>query len=102
MNWSYADPVSRLLGSWSSELNVYSILLRYVLAFVCAAVIGCERAHKRHSAGLRTFILVSIASASAMLLDVYGSLLVISSQMMISGACLVGIAIISGISFLYI
>lgn len=102
MNWSdYADPVSRLLGNWSSELNVYSVLLRYALAFVCAAVIGCERAHKRHSAGLRTFILVSIASVSAMLLDVYGSLLGISGQTMISGACLVGIAIISGNSFLY-
>lgn len=98
---NYSDPIVQLLGPWSGELNVYSVLLRYVLAFLSASIIGCERSHKRHCAGLRTFILVSIASVSAMLLDLYGSVMHNSGQMMISAACLLGIAIISGNSFLY-
>lgn len=59
----YVDPIASLLGEWVCELNAYSILLRIAIAFLFAAVIGCERARKRHSAGLRTFILVSTASS---------------------------------------
>lgn len=64
---SFADPIGSYLGAWAADLTVPSILLRLGLAVVLAAVIGCERSNKRHSAGLRTFILVSLASASAML-----------------------------------
>ena len=67
----YVDPIASLLGEWVCELNAYSILMRIAIAFLFAAVIGCERARKRHSAGLRTFILVSTASSIAMLLDQY-------------------------------
>lgn len=95
------DPIAQLLGSWSWEITIFSILLRYSLAFVCAAMIGCERAHKRHSAGLRTFILVSVASTSAMLVDIYYNNLQTGGLPVVSAACLVGIAIISGNSFLY-
>lgn len=98
---NYVDPLAGFLGSWASELNPWSILLRYALAFVCASVIGCERAHKRHSAGLRTFILAAIGSVSAMLLDLYSGLLWGGSHMLISAACLIGIAMISGNSILY-
>lgn len=99
---TYTDPIGLLLGSWSSGINLYSVLLRYALSFFCAAIIGCERAHKRHSAGLRTFILVSITAASAMMLDIYYSSIISSVGFpVISAACLVGIAIISGNSFLY-
>ena len=63
------DPIARLLGSWSTGINLGSVLLRVGLSLTLAAVIGCERASKRHSAGLRTFMLVSLASTAAMLLD---------------------------------
>ncbi len=63
------DPIATLLGSWAIELNIYSILLRVAISVVFAAIIGCERASKRHAAGQRTFILVSLASTMAMMLD---------------------------------
>ena len=98
----YVDPIASLLGEWVCELNAYSILLRIAIAFLFAAVIGCERARKRHSAGLRTFILVSTASSIAMLLDQYSLRLTgAGSGPILSAAALIGIAIISGNSFLY-
>lgn len=63
------DPIATLLGNWAIELNIYSILLRVAISVVFAAIIGCERASKRHAAGQRTFILVSLASTMAMMLD---------------------------------
>ncbi len=63
------DPIALLLGEWSMTTNVGSIALRIVLSVLFSAVIGCERAAKRHSAGLRTFILVSLGCTVAMLLD---------------------------------
>lgn len=51
------------------ETEIWVIFLRVVLAMVLGAVIGCERTNKRHSAGLRTFMLMGLASATAMILD---------------------------------
>ena len=65
------DPITAALGAWSSELNGCSVLLRILLTFVLSAIIGCERSSKRHSAGLRTFIVVSLSATVAMLLDSY-------------------------------
>ena len=61
----------RLLGQWSVELGLGSVLLRLALSLAFSAIIGCERSSKRHSAGLRTFILVSLAGTGTMLLDIY-------------------------------
>ena len=63
------DPIAVLLGSWAAEINVWSALLRIALAILCSAIIGCERATKRHAAGLRTFMLACLASAIAMMVD---------------------------------
>ena len=63
------DPIAPYLGTWSSDINAYSILFRIFLAAALAALIGCERSSKRHSAGLRTFILVSMSSAVAAMVD---------------------------------
>ncbi|WP_418462819.1 hypothetical protein [Frisingicoccus sp.] len=49
---AYIDPLAKLLGPWAANLNIYSIFFRLALAFICATIIGCERAHKRHSAAL--------------------------------------------------
>ena len=38
------DPIASLLGSWSLEINIASILLRLISAVVFAAVKGCVRA----------------------------------------------------------
>ena len=58
----------RLLGQWSIELGLGSVLLRLALSLAFSAIIGCERSSKRHSAGLRTFILVGTGT---MLIDEY-------------------------------
>lgn len=65
------DPIAGLLGEWSQGLSVAAIVLRILLSIILAAIIGCERSSKRHSAGLRTFILVSLASTVAVILDIY-------------------------------
>ncbi len=95
------DPIARWLGAWASELNFGSVALRLILTVVLAAIIGCERSIKRHSAGFRTFILVSFASALAMLLDLY----IIDSTPVkfpvLSAATVLSIAMISGNSVLF-
>ncbi len=63
------DPIVGLIGDWAAEINLWSILLRIVLSAALSAVIGTERSSKRHSAGLRTFMLVSLAGTVAMLAD---------------------------------
>ena len=63
------DYIASLLGEWSSTLNVYSIVFRIALSLLLSAVIGCERSSKRHSAGLRTFMLVTLASTLIMMID---------------------------------
>lgn len=55
----YIDPIAKLLGNWSSEINIYSMILRLLLVIVITATVGYERSSKRHSAGLRTFVLIS-------------------------------------------
>ena len=94
--FSFSDPIVDLLGEWAGTLTVGSILLRLSLATVFAAVIGCERASKRHSAGLRTFILVSLASAIALLLDLY-----FFQLPLLSAATVIGVAMLSGNSILF-
>lgn len=86
------DPIAKLLGEWSQGLNGYSILFRILLSVCFAAVIGCERSSKRHSAGLRTFILVSLAMTVTMILDGY---LMGSGIYLLSAAGIIGVAIIS-------
>lgn len=86
------DPIANLLGEWSQTLNGYSILFRILLSVVLAAVIGCERSSKRHSAGLRTFILVSLAMTVTMLLDGY---LKGAGGYLLSAAGIIAVAIIS-------
>ena len=36
---------------------------------IIGAIIGCERSSKRHSAGLRTFILVTLMGAVSAIID---------------------------------
>ena len=94
------DPIAMKLGAWSVEIGAAAIIFRILLSVALAAVIGCERSSKRHSAGLRTFILVSLASTVAMLLDIY-----LSSQgdelYIISAATVIAAAIISVNSMLF-
>lgn len=95
------DPIATLLGEWSVSINLYSVLLRIGVALLLGALIGCERASKRHAAGLRTFMLVSLASSVAMLLDLYLQKLGGLDFFLVSAATVVAIAIITVNSVLF-
>lgn len=101
MEYILTDPAVSLLGDWAGELTIGSILLRLSLAVAFVGVIGCERANKRHSAGLRTFILVSLASAIAMLLDLFLLQYTAIDLPILSAAVVVGVAMLSGNSILF-
>ena len=85
------DPIARLLGERSDASLLGIVLVRIILSAVLAAIIGYERSTKRHSAGLRTFLLVSLACTMAMLLDLYLD----RGFCLLSAAALIGLATIT-------
>ena len=96
------DPVASLLGSWSSEITAGTILLRIFLSLILGAVIGWERSNKRHSAGLRTFMLAYLIGTLAAILDccifaASGN----KGYFLLSGCVLIGASIISVHSMFY-
>ena len=95
------DPISVLLGEWASRLDLWSILLRIALSVLFAAIIGWERSTKRHAAGLRTFMLVSLASTMGMILDLYLITVYSVTFPLVSAAVIIGIAIVSSNSILF-
>ena len=95
------DWIAGFLGTWSTELTLGAILLRLALSMALAAIIGCERSSKRHSAGLRTFILVSITGTAAMLTDRLLMELAGVPVPVLSAAAVIGMATISGNSILF-
>lgn len=95
------DVIAGLLGPWSAELGLGAILLRAALSVLFSAVIGCERSSKRHSAGLRTFFLVSITGTAAMLTDRLLMELAGVPVPVLSAAAVIGMATISGNSILF-
>lgn len=95
------DSIGNYLGTWSQSINAYSALFRITLIVILAFIIGCERSSKRHSAGLRTFVLISFASCVAMMIDIilmehYGYGLAI-----ISASTVIATALVSGKSILF-
>ncbi len=63
---------AELTKGWMMEGVGVQVILRILLSLALAAIIGCERSSKRDSAGMRTFMLVSV-SATAAVLDRYVS-----------------------------
>ena len=91
------DPIADLLGTWATEINICSILLRVAVSVVMGMLIGCERSSKRHAAGLRTFMLVSLACTIAVLMDLYLG----GETFLLSAASVIAIAIITVNSVLF-
>lgn len=93
------DPIVKLFGDRTEQiltnLNIWSILLRVILAVIIAGAIGLERAARKQAAGLRTYILVGISSTMIMitsqfLLESYGT----------GDPARFGAGVLSGIGFL--
>lgn len=95
------DLIVKLLGSWSGELNIWSSLIRILLALFLSAIIGYERSSKRHAAGLRTFMIVTLAATVAMLIDLLLFKESKLSILIVSAATVISIAIISSNTILY-
>ena len=89
--FQFSDPIARLLGAWSSEICLGSVIFRIALALIAG-----ERATKRHAAGLRTFMLAVVATCIATMLDIgFGAAPIVSA------AAVVGLAIVSSNSVLF-
>lgn len=91
------DPIAQLLGPWASTPGLWSFIFRLSLAALLAATAGWERSSKRHSAGLRTFMLISLSGALAALLDQ----LLAFSVPLLCAAAIIGMAILSCNSILF-
>ena len=65
------DPIAKALGKWSADLTVGAILFRVFLTLLMGGVIGWERSNKRHSAGLRTFMLTFLIGTLSAIADSY-------------------------------
>lgn len=59
------------LLNYLREMNMVSVLLRLALAMFFGGLIGFERAQKRRPAGLRTYMIVCIGAALAMMIGQY-------------------------------
>lgn len=55
-------------GTFETEAPILGILLRMGMAMLCGGIIGLERELKDRTAGLRTNMLVALASATFMIL----------------------------------
>lgn len=63
--------ISNILGEWSNELNIYSMTLRVCLSVIFAFCLGSERSIKGHSAGIKTFILMAMATTISAFIDLF-------------------------------
>lgn len=95
------DPIATLLGPWASDLNAVSAVFRIVLSLILSAYLGFERSSKRHAAGLRTFMVVSLSTTLAILLDLFLLKGAESGLYLISAASIIAVAIITVNSILY-
>lgn len=70
-NMMNQDYIAGRIGEWSMYLNPAGIAFRLAVALILAAAIGWERTNKRHSLGLRSFIIVTLSGTTAGILDYY-------------------------------
>ena len=94
------DPIVSLLKI-DNSLTIYAVLVRLALALIIGALVGCERARKRHSAGLRTFLLVTFSGTVAMIIDLFLMEKNVTNLPILSAVAFISSALLSGNSILY-
>lgn len=86
-----------IVPEYFRELNMLSVLLRFLACIICGGMIGIEREWKHRTAGLKTHILVCLGSAVCMMTGQY-------VWVYFDGAGIdptrIGAQVISGIGFL--
>ena len=95
------DPIATLLGDWSKNVNFESILFRIILSLIISAIIGWERSSKRHAAGLRTFIVITLGCTVCMLIDSFMANIYGSYFGLISAASIIAVATLSSNTVLF-
>jgi len=89
---TWIDPI----GQYFVDIpEIYTVLFKILLAVVFGAIIGMERSTKRHAAGLRTFLIISLTSTSAMMLDSFLQESNTATYYIIPAAVIIAVAILS-------
>lgn len=94
------DPLLQLFGIENTPF-IAQILVRILMSFIVSTILGIERANKRHAAGLRTFIIVSITGTFSSLLDLYLMSTFGVVFPAVSASLAIGLAIISSYTIIY-
>lgn len=94
---NFIDPLAKVMGEWAYTVSVYSVLLRIVIPVLFAFYVGCERSTHGHTAGLKTFILLSLGATACMIID--QSLQ--NTYPICSGCAIIGVAMLGGNSILF-
>lgn len=89
------------MPAYVGEFSMVSVMLRLLLAVLCGGLIGLDREFKHRPAGFRTYILVCLGAALAMLLGQYESwaLNALGSEAK-TDVSRIGAQVVSGIGFL--
>ena len=58
-----------LIPEYLREINIQSVMLRFVLAALFSGIIGVNRGKRRRAAGLRTHLLVCVGAAAVMMVN---------------------------------
>ena len=95
------DPLAKVMGTWAATTTIGSICLKIGLALLLSAILGIERANKRHSAGLRTFIIVTLAGAAVGMMDLFFLESFGLQFMLLSVGVIIGLGILSTNSILF-
>ena len=96
------DFFASLMGDWSKDAtHLGSIALKIAIIILLTAVLGCERSRNRHAAGLRTFMVVGLASTCVAIADLYLITAHGVSFPFLSAATLIGIAVIGTNTILF-
>ena len=85
----------RELVSMAEGINLFSIVLRIAVSVMCAGILGIERGKANQSAGMRTYILVSLGATVVMLTGQY-----MFDKLSTGDPARLGAQVISGIGFL--
>ena len=95
------DPITNLITGDEEIGFLWQVLIRVILSISSASILGIERANKRHAAGLRTFIIASLAATISALIDSFLMKNFEITMPFMSAATVVGLAIISSYTILY-
>ena len=94
------DPIIELFKI--PEVSFFiQIITRIFLSVLFSIFLGVERANKRHAAGLRTFIVVSLTGTISSLIDSYLMRALNVTFPFVSSALAIGLAIISSYTIIY-